>query len=61
MGGLRSLAGMAHRHNGHQGASPCPRCAGFEWSPDRDLGVLIHEGRRLVEQSALARLERRAA
>jgi len=44
---------MAHQHNGHQGTFPCPRCCGFQWLPDRDLGVLVYEGTRLVEESAL--------
>ena len=46
---------MAHQHNGHEGAFPCPRCAGFQWSPDTDTGVLVYHGRKLVEESALMR------
>ena len=46
---------MAHKHKGHLGAFPCPRCCGFQWSPDRDLGALVYEGSRLVEDSALIR------
>ena|SRR2546428_4956738 len=53
--GFGALAGMAHKHNGHRGAFPCPLCAGFEWSPDQDLGALVYEGSRLVEESALIR------
>ena len=45
---------MAHQHNDHRGAFPCPRCAGFQWSPETDIGVLVYEGRRLIETSALA-------
>lgn len=53
--GFGALAGMAAQRNGHQGAFPRPRCAGFEWSPDRALGVRVHEGRRLGEDSTLVR------
>lgn len=38
-----------------KGAFPCPRCCGFQWSPACDRGVLVYEGRRLVEESALVR------
>jgi len=47
---------MAHQHNGHRGTFPSPRCCGFRWSPETDVGVLVYEGRRLVEDSALAAL-----
>ena len=53
--GFGAIAGMAHRHKGHQGAFPCPRCCGFQWSPETNVGCLVYEGRRLVEDSALVR------
>ena len=53
--GFGALAGMSHQHNGHPGVFPCPWCAGFQWSPDQDPGVLVYEGRRLVEDNALLR------
>jgi len=53
--GFGAIAGMAHQHNGHRGTFPCPRCCGFEWSPDADVGVLVYEGRRLVERSEAVR------
>ncbi len=42
-------------HDRHPEA--CAHCQGraLKWSPDRDLGVLVYDGRRLVEDSALAR------